>query len=64
MPMYEYYCDSCNDTFEELRALDDRDRVAVCPKCKSDGCKRDFSTFAAIDRNSFEKKGYQSRGPI
>ena len=34
MPTYEYRCDKCGERFEITCRMDDRDKLAVCPKCK------------------------------
>jgi putative FmdB family regulatory protein len=31
MPTYEYKCDECENTFEEMHGIDDR--VQSCPRC-------------------------------
>jgi len=47
MPLYEYQCDECNETFEELVSKKDRDAGTVaCPACGSTKVKRMLSTFA------------------
>lgn len=33
MPIYEYHCHGCGHIFEALRAIRDRDNVALCPEC-------------------------------
>jgi putative FmdB family regulatory protein len=35
MPLYEYRCNSCAETFELLRPMADRELRAVCPSCES-----------------------------
>lgn len=32
MPIYNYYCKSCDKTFEETNSMDDR-ALAICAKC-------------------------------
>jgi putative FmdB family regulatory protein len=32
MPLYEYHCDHCDEEFETLRSLKERDN-AECPEC-------------------------------
>ena len=48
MPVYEYYCDSCGETYESLRAVSKRDDPVPCPKCDGPG-KRQLSAFAFKD---------------
>ena len=33
MPIYEYLCEKCDVRFEEERNIDNRKKLAVCPKC-------------------------------
>ena len=47
MPLYEYRCRSCGNTFERLRRMKDADSDLECPRCHSDRVERLLSTFAA-----------------
>src|SRR5690348_6138314 len=47
MPLYEYRCKTCGNTFEKLRRMSDSDRDVECPDCKSPETERQLSTFAA-----------------
>lgn len=49
MPLYEYYCTKCADTFEELRPMSRSDEAARCPKGHA-GASRTLSMFAAVTR--------------
>ena len=33
MPVYEFKCEACGETFEIISSLADRDEKAVCPSC-------------------------------
>jgi putative FmdB family regulatory protein len=44
MPLYEYHCDSCDETFEVLRRTSDDDEVK-CPKC-DETAKKQLSWFS------------------
>lgn len=46
MPMYEYRCDSCGKSFEQLRRISDADRDLECPECQARNVRRVLSTFA------------------
>jgi putative FmdB family regulatory protein len=35
MPLYEYRCNACLETFELLRPMADRTLQAMCPSCES-----------------------------
>ena len=47
MPLYEYRCQQCGNSFEMLRRMQDADRELQCPDCKSEEVKRLLSTFTA-----------------
>ena len=47
MPLYEYYCESCERRFELLRPVSRMDDPAVCPQGHA-GTNRVLSTFAAF----------------
>ena len=40
MPMYEYRCESCGETYEELRRMQDADKDLKCPACQSEQVQR------------------------
>jgi putative FmdB family regulatory protein len=46
MPLYEYQCEGCGGTFEELVSLADRDNGQECPKCHSKRARRVVSLCA------------------
>ena len=46
MPMYEYRCSVCGETFERLVRISEADRKQVCPKCRSEETTRIVSLFA------------------
>ena len=47
MPIYEYRCQDCGQSFEELaRTMDDPQGLA-CPHCGSPKVQRQLSVFAA-----------------
>jgi putative FmdB family regulatory protein len=44
MPLYEYKCDSCKETFEVIRRITEKDDVK-CPECGKPA-KRQITGFA------------------
>lgn len=46
MPLFEYRCSNCGETFEELVPSLDRDAVTTCRHCGSPSVQRLLSTFA------------------
>lgn len=57
MPLYEYRCEACGRTFEELRSSREADAAIPCPSCESDRTARKLSTFAASGGSSGSPKG-------
>jgi putative FmdB family regulatory protein len=45
MPTYEYRCADCGEHFEVTCHLEERDQLALCPKCKSAKVEPGFSSF-------------------
>ncbi len=52
MPVYEYYCRTCQDKFELLRPMKQAALSANCPSGHQ-GATRTISVFAAIGRDEF-----------
>jgi putative FmdB family regulatory protein len=59
MPLYEYYCQQCDEVFEALRSIRESDRPAVCPRCGGEAERIMPTSFAT---RSF-KAGYPQRVP-
>jgi putative FmdB family regulatory protein len=45
MPIYEYNCQKCKNTFELRRSFNDFNKPASCPACNS-SCQKVTSSFA------------------
>ncbi len=60
MPLYEYYCEKCDDVFETLRTFRDSDLPTRCPKCCAESGRIMPTTFASM---SF-KGGWKQRVPF
>jgi len=58
MPLYEYYCESCNGVFEAIRQMREAALPVPCPECSRDGA-RIMSSFNAF---TF-RDGYPRRIP-
>lgn len=46
MPIYEYQCNACDNTFEHL-ARSSQSSAPACPRCGARNPKKQFSTFSA-----------------
>lgn len=47
MPLYDYLCRDCGNTFEKLRSMKDADEGVECPECHSAKVERLLSTFSS-----------------
>jgi putative FmdB family regulatory protein len=45
MPLFEYVCEECDQSFEEL--VRSSTQVVLCPSCTSQQVKKKISTFAS-----------------
>lgn len=59
MPIYEYKCKSCGNTFEEFRLISERDAAVRCPLCGTPGSERVISSFWGGSADSKTESGYQ-----
>jgi putative FmdB family regulatory protein len=61
MPTYEYQCDACGHSFDELQSFKD-DVLKTCPKCKEEQLRRLFGTGAAslFKGSGFYETDYRS----
>ena len=50
MPLYSYHCIKCDEVYENMRSIAQRDINLICPECNY-RCKR------IIDLSSFQLKG-------
>jgi putative FmdB family regulatory protein len=46
MPIYEFQCRKCGQTFEMLFRSQDKQSGIACPKCKSPRTQRKLSAFS------------------
>lgn len=48
MPIFEFRCNGCNNSFEEyFHTASHEDEKLVCPKCGSENVKKLLSVFSA-----------------
>jgi putative FmdB family regulatory protein len=49
MPIYEYYCETCEKEFEQILTFHEHDEgKIVCPKCGGDKVRQIAAAFAAV----------------
>jgi putative FmdB family regulatory protein len=61
VPMYEYTCEACGESFEQLVRSMQGEHKVQCPKCASASTKRALSVFA-VSSESGGSRG-DSAGP-
>lgn len=47
MPLFEFECESCGETFEELVRSSAAATEVLCPECQSSQVHKKISTFAS-----------------
>jgi len=52
MPLYEYRCQACGDTFETIRGLNDKDADVACPTCGEKKAEKLMSACCAAKGES------------
>ncbi len=57
MPIYEYYCKSCDKTFESFQRITD-EPLANCPDCKKKVKRLISSTSFSLKGGGWYKDGY------
>ena len=46
MPIYEFHCDACDTSFENMTSMSARDQKVACPKCGSKKTGRKLSVVS------------------
>ncbi|MBI4126349.1 MAG: zinc ribbon domain-containing protein [Deltaproteobacteria bacterium] len=62
MPMYEYECQKCHQSFEVLQKMSDEPK-APCPACGGEGKRLVSQTSFALKGSGWYKDGYASSKP-
>ena len=58
MPIYEFRCKKCGETFEALRPIGDTGRKLSCPGCGTKAPEKILSVFAAGGRSAPSSTGF------
>jgi putative FmdB family regulatory protein len=48
MPLYEYRCQGCEQTFETLRGSHEKDEDVACPQCGEKKAEKLMSTCCTV----------------
>ena len=60
MPIFEFVCDECGASFEELVRSATTLEGVLCPSCGSEQVKKQVSTFAARVTGGSPTRGFSS----
>jgi putative FmdB family regulatory protein len=60
MPIYEYECSECGDSFEKMVRFSEADQPQICPTCQSQNTKKKISVFASLGGAGNESGGSAS----
>ncbi len=60
MPVYEYYCEKCDNVFDSLQAISRSDQPVDCPKCGRGSDRIMPTTFATMSK----RQGLKERVPF
>ncbi|MBM3143692.1 MAG: zinc ribbon domain-containing protein [Chloroflexi bacterium] len=65
MPIFEFVCEECDQSFEELVRSASAIGEVICPDCQSERVRKILSTFASniSGRNSFSSSTAASCSP-
>ena len=50
MPIYEFYCDTCNVIFNFFSSRVNTEKIPSCPRCGKNELEKQISTFATIGK--------------
>lgn len=55
MPVYQYVCDRCKKTYDDIKPFNESDVLTPCPECgKTDKVRKDWDTVPVF----FNGNGY------
>ncbi|HBF40605.1 MAG TPA: zinc ribbon domain-containing protein [Anaerolineaceae bacterium] len=52
MPIYEYVCSNCGETFEKRVSFAEADQIPACPKCSSSATHKKISIVGSLSSSS------------
>jgi putative FmdB family regulatory protein len=66
MPVYEYFCRTCNTRYDKLRPQREADAPIACPTCHEENSVRTLSLFVTVsgtaDARSATRDSYAAGG--
>lgn len=57
MPMYEYVCSECGQSFDKMMRFSELDQQPACPTCGSQNTRKQISLFASSGSTSQVSSG-------
>jgi putative FmdB family regulatory protein len=52
MPLYEYRCPDCGQTFDKIVRFSEADKIPICPNCGENNAQKLISASAVIGTSS------------
>jgi putative FmdB family regulatory protein len=52
MPLYEYHCRECGESFDKIVSFSEADQLPTCPKCGKKETQKKISAGAMIGASS------------
>jgi putative FmdB family regulatory protein len=52
MPLYEYRCTQCGESFEIMLRFSESNRIPACPKCDSTNTQKKISNVASFGQGA------------
>jgi len=62
MPIYEYRCEECNESFDKFVRSISAEIEVRCPKCDSEQVRKSFSLFASKGSRATGAAGLAAAG--
>ncbi len=63
MPVYEYFCRTCNARYDKLRPLREADAPTTCPSCNEQNSVRTLSVFITMTSSAESRSAGSETAP-
>jgi putative FmdB family regulatory protein len=63
MPLYEYQCQNCGESFDKIVSFSEADKLPVCPECGAKETRKKITAGAFLGGSSNGGSSTVSRPP-